>query len=91
MTDLLVVWQEIPENTKCYKLSVSDTDLERFLPLAGKYINASIMTPEQEQTLQELSNLLTPDRAIMMYNEQQSDTTKAFSFNGVVLVAGFVL
>lgn len=57
----LIIWEEVPESLKIYKLDNLD---EKFLACQGKMLNCSDNTEEEDNLLIELQTLLLDERAI---------------------------
>ena len=58
MKTFIVVWQEVPERTRAFRLTVNEDDVQSIVKLNGKFSNLSGVTSEEEKGLVSLFALI---------------------------------
>ena len=94
MFTVLVVYQEIPENTYVYKLEVDQEDLDRLRLCQGHYINATDMDLNEQEATQWLNEHLAANQDKIIFGDVKKDNANAqIDLQGVdhLIVTGFML
>lgn len=55
---VMVIWEEVPENTKVFFLELEEADFKRVMNYHCKFINSTSITEEEEKDLFFLSEML---------------------------------
>jgi hypothetical protein len=87
---VLLVWEEIPETTRAFDLSLTKEEYEKILLCHGLFINSSDMNDEQEKAIEWLQEYIEDKKPVYNDNEEIGAPPK-IDASATLIVSGFFL